>query len=183
MSELGLSWDAIHKMTKLEPEIIPNSDMYIFFEKSIRGEISYISATYSKANKKYLKFDNPKEESKHIIPLGANNPHDYAMPKFLPASEFKWIDPKEIEFNKYTINNLKRCVLVVDVEYSKELRELHNNYPLAVDKIEIKREVVSEYPLKIAHLFNITIGIVKKLMPNFLIKKGMCFIIKTCNFT
>ena len=183
MSESGLSWDAIHKMTKLEPEIIPNSDMYIFFEKSIRGEISYISATYSKANKKYLKFDNPKEESKHIISLGANNPHGYAMSKFLPASEFKWIDPKEIEFNKYTINNLKRCVLVVDVEYSKELRELHNNYPLAVDKIEIKREVVSEYRLKIAHLFNITIGIVKKLMPNFLIKKSMCFIIKTCNFT
>ena len=29
----------------------------------------------------------------------------------------------------------------VDPEYSKELRELHNDYPLALDKIDIKRVV------------------------------------------
>ena len=32
------------------------------------------------------------------------------------------------------------------------LRELHNDYPLAQDKIEIKREILSEYQLKIADL-------------------------------
>ena len=54
-----------------------------------------------------------------------------------------------------------------NLEFSKELRELHNDYPLAPDKIEIKREMLSEYQLKIAGLYNVPIGNVKKLVPNF----------------
>ena len=50
----GLSWVEV-KMTKIEPELVPDSDMYIFFEKCARGGISYISNSYSKANNKYLK--------------------------------------------------------------------------------------------------------------------------------
>ena len=44
------------------------------------------------------------------------------------------------------------------LEYPKELRELHNDYPLASDKIDIKREMLSEYQLKIADLYNISIA-------------------------
>ena len=69
--------------------------------------------------------------------------------------------------NKYTSNSSKGCVLKVDLEYPKELRELHSDYPLAPDKIEIKREILSGYQLKIADLCNIPIGNVKKLVPNF----------------
>ena len=65
--------------------------------------------------------------------------------------------------NKYTSNSPKGCVLEADLEYPKELQELHNDYPLARDKIEIRREILSEYQLKIAHLYNIPIGDVKKL--------------------
>ena len=43
---------------------------------------------------------------------------------------------------------MKGCVLEVDLEYPKELHELHNDYPLAPNKIEIKREMLSEYQLK-----------------------------------
>ena len=39
----GLSWNAMLKMTKIELELIPGPDMDIFFEKGIRGGISYIS--------------------------------------------------------------------------------------------------------------------------------------------
>ena len=60
--------------------------------------------------------------------------------------------------NKYTSNSSKGCVLEVDLEYPKELRELQNNYPLATDKIKIKREVLSDYLLKIANLYNIPIA-------------------------
>ena len=68
--------------------------------------------------------------------------------------------------NKYTSDSSKGCVLEVDLEYPKELRELRNDYPLAPDKIEINRERLSEYQLKIADLYNIPIGNVKKLLPN-----------------
>ena len=58
------------------------------------------------------------------------------MSKLLPSSGFKWRDPKESGLNKFTTNSLKACVLKVDLEYPKELCELHNGYPLAPDKIE-----------------------------------------------
>ena len=53
------------------------------------------------------------------------------MYKFLPTSGIKCIDSKEFDWNKYTTNSTKRCVLEVDLEYPKELRELCNDYPLA----------------------------------------------------
>ena len=168
MSAPTLSWDEMLNMTKVELELIRDPDMYIFFEKCMRGGVSYISNRYSKANNKYLKCYHSKQESKHIICLDANNLYGYAMSKFLLTSGFKWIDPKEFELNKCTSNSLKGCVLEVDLEYPKELRELHNDYPLAPDKIEIKGEMLSNYQLKIADLYNIPIiGNVKKLVPNF----------------
>ena len=88
--------------------------------------------------------------------MDSNNISGYAMSRFLPTGSFKWIDPKEYDLNKYTSNISKGFVLQVDLEY-----------PLAPDEIEIKREMLSDYKLKIADFYNIPIGNVKKLGPNF----------------
>ena len=93
------------------------------------------------------------------------------MSKFLSRSEFKWIDPKEFDLKKSTTNSSKMCVLEVDLEYPKELRELHNDYPLAPGKIEVKREMLSEHQLKIADLYNVSISNVKKIVLNFFYKE------------
>ena len=79
------------------------------------------------------------------------------MFKFLPTSESKRIDPKEFDLNEYTSNSYKECVLEVDLEYLKELNKLDNDNPLDPDKIEIKREMLSDYQLKIFDLYNIPI--------------------------
>ena len=83
MSAPALSWDAMLNMTKVELELIPDPDMYIFFEKGTRGGVSYISNRYSKANNKYLKSYDPKEEPKLITYLDVNNLYGCAMSKFL----------------------------------------------------------------------------------------------------
>ena len=57
------------------------------------------------------------------------------------------------------------------LEYPKELKELDNDYPLAPDKKEIKREMLFDYQLKIDCLYNIPIGNVKQIVPNFFDKK------------
>ena len=145
LSAPALSEDAMLKMTKIELELIPDPEMYIFFEKGTRGGIFYIFNRYSKANNKYLKYYDPKQESKYIIYLDRNNLYGYAISKFLPTSGFKWIDPNEFDLNKYTKNSSTGYVIEVDVEYSKELHELQNYYPLAPDTIEIKRKMLSEY--------------------------------------
>ena len=116
MSEPGLSRDAVFKMTKVKPELIIDADMYILFEKGTRGGVSCISNRYSKAKNKYFHSYNLKQESSHVIYLDVNNLNDYAMSKFLPINEFKWINPKEIDLNKYTSISSKGCVLEVDLE-------------------------------------------------------------------
>ena len=49
------------KMTKIKLELIPDPDMFIFFEKGTRDWISYIPNRYGKANNKYLKSYDPKQ--------------------------------------------------------------------------------------------------------------------------
>ena len=71
LSASGLSLDAELKMTKSELELIPDPDIFAIFEKSKRGTISYMFDRYSKANNKYLKSYDPKQESKHIIYLAS----------------------------------------------------------------------------------------------------------------
>ena len=70
------------------------------------------------------------QESKPIIHLDVNNLYGCAMPKFLATRHLKQRDPKEFELNKCTSNSSKGCVLE-----AKELRKLHNDHPLAPDKI------------------------------------------------
>ena len=43
LSTPALSWDAMLHMTKVKLELISNHDMYIFFEKGMRGGVSYVS--------------------------------------------------------------------------------------------------------------------------------------------
>ena len=93
--------------------------------------------------------------------------HGYTVSKFLLTSGFKWIDPKEFDLNKYTNNSSKGCVLEINLEYPKELHELHSDYPLVPDEIEIKREMLSEYQLNTADLYNIRFNNVINLLPNF----------------
>ena len=104
-------------------------------------------------NNKYLKSYDLKQESKHIIYLDASNIYGYAMSEFLPTNEFKYIHLKEFDLNKYTSSSSKGYVPEADFEYPKALQELHNEYPLALDKIEMKREIMSEYQLKIYTIF------------------------------
>ena len=40
LSASVLSWDAMLNMTKVELEIIPDPDIYLFFEKGMRGGFS-----------------------------------------------------------------------------------------------------------------------------------------------
>ena len=97
-------------ITKVELELIPDPDMYIFFEKLMRGVLSYISNRYSEDSNNYLKSDGPKQESKYIIYLETNNLHRYTVSKFLPASSFQLIDPKELDLKINILSIVRKDV-------------------------------------------------------------------------
>ena len=55
MSAPTLNWDAMLNMKKVQPELISDAEIHLFFEKDMGGGVTYISNRYSKANNKYLK--------------------------------------------------------------------------------------------------------------------------------
>ena len=56
-------------------------------------------------------------------------------------------------------------ILEVDLEYPQELHDLHNDYLLAPEKTKVSSGMLSEYCKKIADKYNISIGLVNKLIP------------------
>ena len=164
----GLSWDAMLKMTDIKLELITDIDMYQFIEKGMRGGISYIANRYGKANNKYMKNYDEKAPSKYIMYLDANNLYGWAMSQYLPTDGFKWLSPKQIEkinLGKYTDDSKKGLILEVDFEYPQELHDLHNDYPLGPEKVKVAQDMLSDYCKKIADKFNISSGLVHKLIP------------------
>ena len=61
----------------------------------------------------------------------------------------------------------------VDLEYTKTLCELHNDYSLASDKIETKKEILPNYQLKIADFYDTPTdkNKVKNTVPNIFDKE------------
>ena len=133
------------KMTQVVIKLISDPQMYTFYEKVKSGRVSYIFKRYSKTKNEYLKSCDINQKSNHTIYLDEHNLYGYAMYKVLPASGLKLINPKEIHLNKYTGNSSKGYTLEYDLEYLNELRKLQNDYPLSRDKIEVKREMISDY--------------------------------------
>ena len=164
----GLSWDAMLKMTDIQLELMTDIDMFQFIEKGMRGGISYIANRYGKANNKYMRKYNEKAPSKYIMYLDANNLYGWAMSQYLPTGGFKWMTEKQInkiDLAKYNENSEKGLILEVDLEYPKELHELHNDYPLAAERVCVNKDMLSDYCKKIATKYNISTGLVHKLIP------------------
>ena len=61
-SSPGLSWDGTLKITAVKLEKISDTDKYLFIEKELRGEISYIAKRYSKANKYMNDYDHKNRQ-------------------------------------------------------------------------------------------------------------------------
>ena len=99
----------------------------------------------------------------------ANNLYGWTMSQYLPYSEFKWLNQKEI--NGFCLNSIEEdssigYMLEVDLEYPGELHKMHNGYPLAPEKLEISQSMLSKCCSNIADKHGIKIGGVNKLVPN-----------------
>ena len=166
-SSPGLPWDAMLKMTGIELEKTSDIDMHLFIEKGLRGGISYIAKRYAKANNKYMKNYDPKKPTKYIIYLDINNLYGWTMNDYLPYGEFEWLKNVDgFDVNSVSENSEIGYILEVNLEYSNELHVLHNDYPLAPEKLAISYEMLSRYCKKIANEHGIKVGDVIKLISN-----------------
>ena len=140
----GLSWDAMLKMTNIKLELMTDVDMFQFIDKGMRGGVSYIANQYGNANNKYMKEYIEKAPSKYIMYLDANNPYGWAMSQYLPAGNFKRMSDKEIskiDLGKYKADGKKGLILEVDLEYPQELHDMHNDHPVAFEKVKVSNNM------------------------------------------
>ena len=163
----GLSWDAMLKMTDVKLEKMSNIDKYLFIEKGSRGGTSYIAKRFAKANNKYMSDYDSSKPSTFISYLDKSNLYGWAMSEYLPYSEFEWLkNADKLDVNSINKKSDIGYILKVDLEYPKELHELHNDYPLAPEKLAATNDTLSKYCKEIADKYDIKVGDIKKLIPN-----------------
>ena len=66
----------------------------------------------------------------------------------LPHRNFQW--PSDTEIESFNVNDIpddsdEGYVLEVDLQYPKELHDLHSDYPLALEKMEITNDMLSPH--------------------------------------
>ena len=158
-SRPGLASEAIIQITGIKLEKINDIDMYLFLEKGIRGGVSGISKRYSKSDK-----------NTDIMYWDMNNLYRTVMSfYYLPYGGFKWLSKgeiKKIDLDNIGENSKIGYILEVDLHYSEELHDIHNDYPLCPEHISVSYEMLSTYCKDIVDKYNIKVGGVKILIPN-----------------
>ena len=151
----GSSWDAMLKMTDVKLEKISDIDHYLFIEKGTRCGVSCIAKRYAKANNKYMCDYDLNKQSPFITYFDKNNLYGWAMSEYLPYNEFKWLkNVDELDVISINEKNDVGYILEVDLKNPGKLHELHNDYPLAPEKLAVTNDIL------------LKVGDVKKLIPN-----------------
>ena len=110
---------------------------------------------------------DPKKQSAFISYLDMNNLYSWTMFQYLPYEGFKWLkNVNEFDVMSVSEKSSKGYFLEVNLDYSDKLHELHNDYPLASEKLAVSSDMLLEYCKKIADKYEIKSGDVKKLIPN-----------------
>ena len=145
MSAPGLAWQACLKKTEVKLELLTDYDMILIIEKGIRGGICQATHRYAKANNKYMKNYDKNIESSYIEYLDANNLYGWAMSQKLPVNDFKWVKQEELsKFNEDFIKNYDEngnigYFLEVDIDYPKELFNLHKDLPFLPERKKVEK--------------------------------------------
>ena len=126
-------------------ELITDYDMILMIEKGIRGRICQATHRYAKANNKYIKNYDKNIESFYIEYLDANSLYGLAMSQKLPVNGFEWVKQKKVsKFNEdfiknYDENSNKVYFLKVDIDYPKEVFNLHKDLPFLPKRKKVEK--------------------------------------------
>ena len=102
-----ISMASLFKKTEVKLELLTDNDMLLTPEEGIRGGMCQAIHRYVKANNKYMKNYDEKEESSYIQYLDANNLYGWAMSQKLPVSGFK--------LKKYTSKFTMMKIVIKDI--------------------------------------------------------------------
>ena len=169
------------KMTDINLKLITDIDMYQMVETVLRGAVSYIANRYSKPNNKYMCGYDKDKESSFLMYLDETALYSWAMSQTLPTGGFKWL--KEVKWddifkNKEGIGYFIEC----DLEYPKELHYLHNDYPLAPEKLIVQDDWLSPFFKTLKEIFGLASDKISKLIPTLFNKEKYVLHIRNLSF-
>ena len=141
LSAPRLAWQVCLKKTEVELELLTNIEMLMMIEKGIRDGICHAIHRYTKANNKYMKNYDKNVISSYLMYLDAKGLYGWGMSQKLPVKGFKWIEELS-KFNEsfikdYDENSNKGYFFEVDVEYPKNLFNLHSDLPFLPERNKI----------------------------------------------
>ena len=87
------------------------------------------------------------------------------MIQYLPYRGFKWIKPEDFKLENVRNNSKKGQILEVDLEYPKELHDLHNEYPYCPEQVVVKENMLSDYCKTVGYKQDVKSGKMTKLIP------------------
>ena len=143
------------RFTDVNLKLIVNIKKYQITEIMIRSGISTICKDYVKANNKFLKSYGDIKPTLYIIYLEANNLFGQSMMQLFLTEILDWVDPKDFNFDNYSNDSPINCFLEVDLDYPDDL---YNDYPLAGEKIEVTKEMLSDCQSQIIENNNFFLG-------------------------
>ena len=141
----ALSWSEAMKLTKVELELPDDPNITLFVDRGLAGGIYMISNQFAKANNPALgeKFD-PQEKQSFIMLVDCNNQYGWAMSQYLPTGGFGWVTyAPDVTYLEDEAED--GYIFEVDLEYPKELHDLHDTYPLVPEHLDIQVDMLSPY--------------------------------------
>ena len=116
--------------------------MLLMIESGMRGGVCHVIRSYVEAIDKYMDNYDENKESSFLQYLDANNLYGCPMIEKLPVGGFKWVKIAsriiDEEFIKnYDDDNNMGLFLNVDMEYPKEVHDLHSDLSFLPEKMEI----------------------------------------------
>ena len=91
-----------------------------------------------------MKNYDPTKPSIYISYLDMNNLYSWAMSGYLPYGGFKWLkNVDNFDVNSVSKEDPIRYITEVHLKYSDQLHVLHNDYPLAPEKLAIPYDMLS----------------------------------------
>ena len=154
----GLAWQTCFKKTGVTLELLTDIDMLLMIEKETRGGICQATYRYAKANNKYMKNYNKNIESSYVQYLDANNLYGWVMSQKFPVNGFKWVKQEELsKFNEDVIKNYDEnsnagYFIEVDIDYPKELFDLHKDLPFLPESKKVNKVDIEDKKKYVIHI-------------------------------
>ena len=119
----GFAWDCLLKYSGVQLDALTEEDMYLFFERGIRGGYSNCHKNYSKVNHRYSPDYIKEEISKFLMYWDMNSLYPTVMVEELPVRNFRWATREQLDdifklCKKGRYGEIPPCTLSVDLRHN-----------------------------------------------------------------